>query len=53
MEKIPTIVKEMHDGVGGGHFTTNITIRKLLDVKYWWPTMHNDILNYCQTCNQC
>jgi len=41
----------MHDGVNGGHFSSEITICKILDVKYWWPTIHKDALQYCQACD--
>jgi len=41
----------MHDDMGGGHFSTNITSRKILDAKYWWPTLHKDVKIYCQSCN--
>jgi hypothetical protein len=38
----------MHEGVDGGHFRFEITVRKVLDAKYWWSTMHEDVLLYCQ-----
>jgi hypothetical protein len=41
----------MHEEVGGGHFS-EITIHKILDAKYWWPTMHKDVFQYCQTCDK-
>jgi hypothetical protein len=41
----------MHEGVGGGHFSFKITIRKILDAKNWWATMNKDVLQYCQTCD--
>jgi hypothetical protein len=33
-EEIFVILQEMHKGVGGGHFSTDITIQKVLDAKY-------------------
>jgi hypothetical protein len=40
---VPTIIlQELHNGVGG-HFSSTITIRKILDVGYWWPTMKKDV----------
>jgi hypothetical protein len=41
----------MHEGVGGGHLSSEITIHKILDMKYWWPTMHKDALQYNQVCD--
>jgi hypothetical protein len=32
--KIPTMLQEMHEGVNGGHFSSEITIHKILDAKY-------------------
>jgi len=49
--KIPTTLQEMHEGVGGEHFSSEITIHKILDAKYWWPTMHKDVFQYRQACD--
>ncbi len=35
------VLKELHEGVARGHFATNITTKKILDVKYWWPTSYD------------
>jgi hypothetical protein len=32
------VMKELHEGPLGGHFTTKIMQRKILDAGYWWPT---------------
>ncbi len=31
-KQVPTILHELHSGVGGGHFFSNITVKKILDV---------------------
>ena len=31
------ILQELHKGNAGGHFSQDITIRKVLDAGYWWP----------------
>jgi hypothetical protein len=31
---MPTVLHELHDGVGGKHLFSNITMRKILDVSY-------------------
>jgi hypothetical protein len=41
----------MHEGVGGGHFSTGITTRKILDAKYWWPILHRDAQQHYQSCD--
>jgi hypothetical protein len=29
------VMKKLHEGPSGGHFATEITQRKILDVGYW------------------
>jgi hypothetical protein len=41
------------EGVVGGHFVTNITIKKILDVGYWWPTLFKDIHDLNKSCDNC
>jgi hypothetical protein len=36
-----------------GHFSINITFQKILDANYWWPNLHQDIINYCHSCDLC
>ncbi len=50
---MPTIFQELHSGVGGGHFSSNVTMRKILDANYWWPTMNRDVHEFCQTYDLC
>ena len=47
------ILKELHKGNAGGHFSQNITVHKVLDAGYWWPTLFKDTYDYCQTCHEC
>ena len=47
------ILKELHKGNAGGHFSQDITVRKVLDAEYWWPTLYKDTYDYCQTCHEC
>ncbi len=43
IDQIPTIMQEMHQGVGGGHFSTTIISCKILDAQYWWhKTLYKD-----------
>jgi hypothetical protein len=39
-ENVPIILQELDSGIGGGKFSSNIIVRKILDVDYWWPTMN-------------
>jgi hypothetical protein len=46
-------MKELHEGVVGRHFAANITLKKILDVGYWWPTLFKDIHEFCKSCDKC
>jgi len=50
---MPTILQELHSGVGGGHFSSNTTVRKILDVGYWWPTTNRGVHEFCPTYDLC
>jgi hypothetical protein len=45
------VLQEMHEGVGGGQFSFETTVRKILDAKSWWAMMHKDVMKYCQACD--
>ena len=47
------ILQELHKGNAGGHFSQDITVRKVLDAGYWWPMLYKDTYQYCQTCHEC
>ncbi len=42
------VLKELHEGMVGGHFAANITTKKILDVGYWWPILFKDIMNFVE-----
>jgi len=44
---------ELHKGMGVSHFPIHITITKILDVRYWWPTVHKDALHIRRSCDEC
>jgi hypothetical protein len=41
------VLKELHEGMAKGHFVTNIIVKKILDARYWWPTLFMDIHDFC------
>jgi hypothetical protein len=49
----PTILVEAHDGIAGGHYAGKSTAQKVLHIGLWWPTLHKDAKEYCQTCDVC
>jgi hypothetical protein len=50
---VSTILQELHGRVAKGHFYFDIIMRKILDAGYWWPTMNQDVYEYCRTSDQC
>jgi hypothetical protein len=46
------VLKELHERMVG-HFVANITTKKILDAKYWWPTLLKDIHEFCRSCDSC
>jgi hypothetical protein len=46
-------MKELHEGPLGGHFVTEITHKKILDVGYWWPTIYKDMHDCCISYDAC
>jgi hypothetical protein len=47
------ILRELHEGFGGWHFATNINVKNILDVGYWWPTLFHDVFEFCKSCDAC
>jgi len=41
--EVSKVMKELHEGVVKGHFAIEITNKKMLDARYWWPTMYKDV----------
>jgi hypothetical protein len=37
------VMKESHEGPLEGHFEIEITQKKILDVRYWRPTMYRNV----------
>ncbi len=35
------------------YFSFEIIVHKILDVNFWWPIMHKDVLQYYQACDNC
>jgi hypothetical protein len=50
---VPTILQELHNGVGGGNFSLDITMKKILDASYWWPTMNINVHEFYWTYDLC
>ena len=42
-----------HTKVYGGHFGPKRTARKILDSRFYWPTIFKDSYEWCKRCTQC
>ncbi|MCO5580323.1 hypothetical protein L7F22_034189 [Adiantum nelumboides] len=47
------ILQEAHMGVVGGHFSSELTSRKVLQSGYWWPTLFKDASRFAKGCDEC
>ena len=45
------IIQEAHAGSVGGHFSIDITIKKILQSSLWWPTIKKDCKNKIDQCD--
>ncbi|GJX29552.1 reverse transcriptase domain-containing protein [Tanacetum coccineum] len=49
------ILKAYHEGPTGGHYSANITAKKVFDVGFFWPTIYQDahsMIKYCDACQR-
>ena len=53
MEKVPSVLRESHEGLAGGHMGPDTMTRKLLLAGLWWPTLYNDVREWVIDCNTC
>lgn len=47
------ILHACHDEQCGGHFATKRTTLKILNTRYYWPTVHKDATLYTRKCDRC
>ena len=52
-EEFFDILLACHDGCYAGHFVAKRTNFKLLQVGYYYPTLHQDARRYTSRCDQC
>jgi hypothetical protein len=51
--KAHIVLKELHERMVGGHFAIDINAKKILNVRYWKPTLFKDIHEFCKSCESC
>lgn len=47
------LLREAHEGVVGGHNTGKSTTHKVLHARLWWPSLFQDVEQYCKSCDVC
>ena len=50
---IPVVLHPCHDhAMSGGHLAYKHTFDKVRD-RFWWPTLHYDVITWCSDCQAC
>lgn len=51
--EVPSIVEHCHSHTWGGHFGGQKTTFKVLQVRFFWPTLFQDCHDYVLKCDRC
>ncbi|MCO5575355.1 hypothetical protein L7F22_029155 [Adiantum nelumboides] len=51
--EIPKILKGLHEEACGGHFSHELTLKKVLLAGYVWLSMHADVQHWCRSRHNC
>jgi hypothetical protein len=46
------ILHACQDEPCGGHFASKITSMKVLNIEYYWPTLHKYVVAYTRKCDR-
>ena len=46
------VPKDMHEDILGGHLGVEKTLGHIRE-RFYWPSYHNDVCNWCKTCSEC
>ena len=52
-EEIYKILVENHEDSCGGHFAVKVTLHKILQEGYVWPSIQRDVHHWCRSCEAC
>ena len=52
-EELYKVLEENHEGACGGHFALKITLHKILQEGYVWPSIQKDVHHWCSSCRRC
>ncbi|RDX94458.1 putative mitochondrial protein, partial [Mucuna pruriens] len=51
--EINSVLQFCHAALVGGHYGSTWTARKVLDCKFYWPTIFRDAYQFVSTCKKC
>ncbi|RDX77624.1 Pro-Pol polyprotein, partial [Mucuna pruriens] len=51
--EINSVLQFYHSALGGGHYESTWTARKVLDCGLYWPTIFRDAHHFVSTCERC
>lgn len=52
-DQVEKVLKEVLNGVCGGHFFAKTTTHRILKVGYYWPYVFNDAYKHIRKCEVC
>lgn len=52
-DQAESMIKELHDGPDGGHFSARTTAMKFMRAGYYWPSLFHDCHKYVRKCEKC
>lgn len=52
-EEIYRILRDNPEGSCGGHYAFKITLHKVLQEGYVWPSIQRDVAHWCKSCKPC
>jgi hypothetical protein len=47
------MIKELHDGLDGGHFSARTTAMKIMRAGYYWSSLFHDCHKHVRKCEKC
>nr|GEV21325.1 reverse transcriptase domain-containing protein [Tanacetum cinerariifolium] len=49
----PRLLRACHEGPTGGHHGANLTVKKVFDASFFWPTIYRDAHAMIKSCDTC
>lgn len=52
-DEIQDCLTACHEEGCGGHFSVEITKRKVIQAQLTWPSLNRDVVHWCRSCHAC